>query len=109
MAESRVAAEVPHQEVPRGGEFLAHEAHPHQPCPHRELGVLRLLGLVAGALGVLRHLAQRQRKLYECLELPGVDAVLLVTFGLVELEEPELNGALGEGCVQVEGFMLICT
>ena len=91
MSEGRVAVQVAGQEIPRGGEFLADEAQPEEPGAHRVLRVLGLLGLGAGALGVLRHLAECEAKLDEALELACVDAVLPLSLGRVELEEPELD------------------
>ena len=88
VAEGCVPGKVPGQEVPRGGEFLSDEAQPHQPGAHRKLGVLGLLGLGAGGLDFLRHLAQCEAKLDVALQLSGVDAVALAVRRGVELEKP---------------------
>ena len=102
MAEGRVAGKVAGQEVSRGGELLADEAQAKEPGSHRVLGVLVLLGPGACRPHVLRHLAEREAKLNVALELPCVDAALAPGGRLVELEEPELNGALGKGGMVVE-------
>ena len=102
VAEGRVAGKVAGQEVSGRCELLADEAQAEEPGSHRVLGVLVLLGLGACRPHVLRHLAEREAKLNVALELPGMDAAPAVDGRLIELEEPELDGALGEGGVVVE-------
>ena len=102
VAEGGVPGEAAGEDVPCGGELLADEAQAEEPGAHGVLRVLVLLGLGAGALDRLRHLAQREAKLDVTLELPRVEAVLPVGGGGVELEKPELDRSLGEGGVEVE-------
>ena len=58
-------------------ELVTNESHPQEPGAHRILGVLMLLGLGAGELDFLRHLAEGQTKLNVTLEL----ACIIPIFG----------------------------
>ena len=60
VAESGVPGEAAGQQVAGGGELLADEAQAEEPGAHGVLGVVVLLGLGAGGLDRLRHLAERE-------------------------------------------------
>ena len=102
VAEGGIPGEAAGQQVAGGGELLADEAQAEEPGAHGVLGVVVLLGLGAGGLDRLRHLAQCEAKLDVALELSGVEAVPALGGGGVELEKPELDRTLGEGSVEVE-------
>ena len=101
-AEGRVAGQVAGQEVACRLEFLSVKAEAEEPGAHGEFRVVGLLRLAAGVSDFLRHVGKGKGKLDEGLELACMDAVLLVALGSVELEKPELDGALGEGCVVIK-------
>mgnify|MGYP007025271914 CR=1 FL=1 len=56
----------------------------------------------AGRGYFLRHLAECEAELDVALELPCVEAAPAPVARFVELEEPELDRAFGEGCVVIE-------
>lgn len=60
VAEGGVPGEAAGQQVAGGGELLADEAQAEEPGAHGVLGVVVLLGLGAGGLDRLRHLAERE-------------------------------------------------
>ena len=101
-SEGCVAVQAAGQKLSGGLELVADESQSEEPGAHCVLGVLGLLGLGAGGADFLCHLAQCQAKLNVALELSGVEAVLLAVGRGVELEEAELDRALGEGGVEVE-------
>ena len=76
-AEAVVACKVLGEGFSCRCEFVANEAHSHQPSPHRELFVFLLLFLRACAAQVFCHLAHCEAKLNVALELACVKAVLL--------------------------------
>ena len=90
-SEGVVAGKVLRQGFSCCCEFIANEAHSHQPSPHRELFVFLLLFLRACAAQVFCHLAHCEAKLNVALELACVKSVLLAACGLVELEKAEFN------------------
>ena len=69
VAEGRIPGEAAGQEVTGCGEFLSDEPQPEEPSPHGVLGVVGLLGLGAGALEALGHLAEGQAKLDVAFQL----------------------------------------
>ena len=71
-SEGCVAAQPLGEHLSCGLELVANESHPQEPGAHRILGVFMLLGLGAGELDFLRHLAESQAKLNVTLELPVV-------------------------------------
>jgi len=85
-----------------GLELVADEAQAEEPGSHCVFGIFVLLGLGAGGADFLGHLAQCEAKLNIALQLACVEAVLLAVRRLVELEEAELDRALGEGGVEVK-------
>lgn len=99
VAESGVAGQVAGQDISGGFKLFADETQAEEPSPHCVFGVLILLGLRAGGSDFLGHLAQCQAKLDVALELACVDSALAGAVGGVELEKPELDRSLGEGCV----------
>ena len=101
-SEGVVAGKVLRQGFSCRCEFVANEAHSHQPSAHRELFVFLLLFLRACAPQVFCHLTHCEAKLNVALELACVKSVLLATCGLVELEKAEFNRALCEGGVEVQ-------
>ena len=90
-SEGVVAGKVLRQGFSCGGEFVANEAHSHQPSPHRELFVFLLLFLRACAAQVFCHLTHCEAKLNVALELACVKPVLLAACGLIELEKAEFD------------------
>lgn len=90
-SEGVVAGKVLRQGFSCRCEFVANEAHSHQPSPHRELFVFLLLFLRACAAQVFCHLTHCEAKLNVALELACVKPVLLAACGLVELEKAEFN------------------
>ena len=101
-SEGCVAAQSLGQNLSCGLELVANESQPKEPGAHRILGVFVLLGLCAGELDFLRHLAKGQAKLNVALELPGMKAVEFSIGWCVELEQSELDGPLGKGCVIIQ-------
>ena len=101
-AEGRVPGEASGEELSCGLEFVADETEAEEPGPHGVFGVLVLLGLGAGGLDRLGHLAQGQAKLDVAFELPGVKAILPSVCRGVKLEKPKLDRALRKGGVEVE-------
>ena len=90
-SEGVVAGKVLRQGFSCRCEFVANEAHSHQPSAHRELFVFLLLFLRACAPQVFCHLTHREAKLNVALELACVKSVLLAACGLVELEKAEFD------------------
>ena len=62
-SEGCVAAQLLGEHLSCGLELVANESHPQEPGAHSVLGVLVLLGLSAGELDFLRHLAKGQAEL----------------------------------------------
>ena len=71
-SEGCVAAQLLGEHLSCGLELVANESQPKEPGAHRVLGVFVLLGLCAGELDFLRHLAECQAKLNVALELPCI-------------------------------------
>lgn len=90
-SEGVVAGKVLRQGFSCRCEFVANEAHSHQPSPHRELFVFLLLFLRACAAQVFCHLTHCETKLNVALELACVKPILLAACGLVELEKAEFD------------------
>ena len=76
-SEGCVAAQLLSENLSCGLELVTNESQPKEPGAHRVLGVLVLLGLGAGELDFLRHLAEGQTKLNVTLEL----ACIIPIFG----------------------------
>ena len=76
-SEGCVATQLLSENLSCSLELVTNESHPQEPCAHRILGVLMLLGLGAGELDFLRHLAEGQTKLNVTLEL----ACIIPIFG----------------------------
>ena len=102
MSECRVPGKVSCENVSRRREFLADEAKPEKPSPHRVFWILDLLRFRTCRLDHLRHLAECQAKLHVAFKLSGVKSVLLAVRRCVKLEKPEFNRAFGEGRVVIE-------
>ena len=102
VAEGCVAVEALGEEFSCGFEFVADESEAEEPGSHGVFLIFILLRFCACALDRLGELAECKAKLNVSLELPGVDAALAFFRGVVELEKPELDRALGEGGVEVE-------
>ena len=100
-SEGGIAIQASGEDFPCGLEFVSDEAQAEEPGSHGVFGVFVLLGLGAGGADFLCHLAESQAELNVALQLTCVEAVLLATLRLVELEEAELNGSLREGGVEV--------
>ena len=65
--------------------------------------MLRLLG--ACGLEALGHLGKGEAKLDVGFQFSAVQSALALCRGVGELEEPEFNRPLGEGCVVIEAIM----
>lgn len=104
-AEGCIPGKVPGQDVPCRGELFADESHPHQPSPHREFRILMLRLLGACGLEALGHLGKGEAKPDVTLEFSTVQAALALRRGVGELEKPEFNRPLGEGCVVIEAMI----
>ena len=102
MPECRVPGKVPCQEVPRRCKLLSDESEAEEPSPHGVFRILVLLRFRACRPHVLCHLAECEAKLNVTLQLSCMDASLALRCRLIELEEPELDGALREGRMVVE-------
>ncbi len=102
MPEGCVSLQVPSQDFSCRGEFVTDEAEPEEPSAHGIFGVFVLLRFGAGRLDRLGHLAECEAKLNVTLKLPCMKSALPLGGGVVELEKPELDGALGKGGVEVQ-------
>ena len=102
VAESCITLKAICKEVSCGLKFVADETEAEKPGSHCVFGIFVLLWL--GACGSYRfcHLRKCEAKLNVAFELPGVDATLAVCRGCIELEKSELDGAFGEGGVEVQ-------
>ena len=101
-SESCVSGKAAGQDLSCGRKFFANESKAKEPGAHRVFRILVLLRLGAGASHALGHLAKGQAKLNVALKLSGVKAVQLSVCRCIELEKAKLNGALGEGGMQVQ-------
>ena len=102
MPECRVPGKVSGQEVPRRCEFLSDESEAKEPGSHGVFRILVLLRFRACRPHILCHLAECEAKLDVAFQLPCVDTAFALGCRLIELEEPELDGALSEGRMVVE-------
>ena len=102
MPECRVPGKVAGKEVPRRCELVPDESEAEEPCPHGVLRILVLLRFRACRPHILCHLAECEAKLNVAFQLPCMDAAPALRCRLIELEKPELDGALREGRMVVE-------
>ena len=81
-----VSGEVLGEKVSGGGEFLANQSQPNQPCSHGEFRVFRLLWFRAGGSQSLCHFGKGKAKLYVAFQLSGMKSVFPAVGRLVELK-----------------------
>ena len=76
-----------------GLELITIKAQPEQPAAHAVLFIVCHAAATTGFLLYQRLMADCQTELQVRLDLPGMEG---------GVEQPELNGALGKGSVEVE-------
>ena len=101
-AEGCVTVQALREEFSCCFEFVSDETESEKPGSHSVFGVFVLLGLGACRPHRFGHLGKGETKLNVAFQLSGVKSVLPAVRRGIELEESELNRALGEGGMEVQ-------
>ena len=89
--ESCISIQVSGEERSSGGELLADQPQPDQPCSHCEFRIFCLLWFRTCCFQLFCHFGKYKAKLNVTFQLPCVKSVSLAISRFVELEQPKFN------------------
>ena len=100
--ESCISIQVSGEERSGGGELLADQPQPDQPCSHCEFRIFRLLWFRTCCFQFFRHFGKGKAKLNVTFQLSCVKSVFLFSCRLVKLEKSEFDCSLCKGGMEVQ-------